>query len=222
MSPVRFARRLGLGAFIATALAASAMAQDAYTTAGVNMRSGPGTGYPVVMGLPEGAGVDIVGDCAGPWCNIEAEGARGWVASAYLDRTGAEPPGASPRVYVQPRPPIYVQPAPPVYNEPAPIFTPPVYGRPPVYGGPDYDRPRWRRPPPDMGGNPPDWRRPRPPGEPPRINPPQPPVGQPRPNPPAVQPPPGGYPPNPAMIGRGYPRGGTGPCAAVPAGIPCQ
>ena len=89
MSVSNVIRRLALGAAFAGGLAgfaAQALAEDAVTTAAINMRSGPGTAYPVIMRLPEGVGVDYVGrGCAGSWCNVMYDGERGWVNAAYLE-----------------------------------------------------------------------------------------------------------------------------------------
>lgn len=63
----------------------SASADDAMTTANVNMRAGPDLYYPVITTLPRGADVDIHG-CLGEWewCDVSWHGARGWVSSDYL------------------------------------------------------------------------------------------------------------------------------------------
>lgn len=136
---------LGVGALVASTVAASAA--PAYATTNVNVRSGPGTSYGVVDALRRGERVDVQ-YCQGSWCFVEKSGPNGWVSSNYLDRGG---PGVRPPVI---RPPVVVQP--PVYR-PGP--------RPPHWGGPGPRPPHWNRPgprPPHWGG--PGWGNQRPGG----------------------------------------------------------
>ena len=147
----RLKRMAVLAGTLAAGLMASsgAFADDAVTTADVNMRTGPGTGYSVVLTLPAGAPVDVQG-CSAGWCRVVYRGAVGFVSQSYLDDDG----GA---VYAPP--PVYVP--------------PPAYVEPPVVIYPGY-RPGWRAPyRPDF--RPPH--RPRPPGW--RPPPPRPPVMRP-------------------------------------------
>lgn len=144
------------GALFAAGLApAAALAQDAYATADLNLRAGPGTQYAIVGSVPEGAGVDTL-TCAGSWCRIRYEGDVGWVAAAYL----AADEAAAPPTYVPP----------PVYAPSPPVYVPPAYGAPVYRPRPRWERPDWRppgggwqtRPRPPTGG----WEaRPRPPAE---------------------------------------------------------
>jgi uncharacterized protein YraI len=78
---------LGTGAAVAY--------EAAVTTASVNARSGPGTGYGVVAVIPEDSLV-LVHDCnaTGRWCDTSWRDERGWVYSAYLDPVSG-PPSAS-------------------------------------------------------------------------------------------------------------------------------
>lgn len=146
MTLSRFVRPLAAGLFLAASSAAGALAQDAVTTADLNVRAGPGTQYEIIDSLPEGAAVDTL-TCSGSWCRVRGEGVEGWVSAAYLERVGRA------RVY-RPAPPVFVPP--PVYG--------PGYGyrpRPPRWDRPGWDRPGWR--PPFRPGRP-GWDRPRPPG----------------------------------------------------------
>jgi hypothetical protein len=63
------------------------------TAYGLNVRSGPGTAYPIVGGLIRGDVVEVVGQNAtGTWLQIAyATGteSRAWVAAAYVDLTGS-------------------------------------------------------------------------------------------------------------------------------------
>jgi uncharacterized protein YraI len=66
-------------------LPAAALAQDAYTTAAVNLRAGPDADYPLVRWVPEGTAVEVHG-CLGDyrWCDVEVYGDRGWMHANYL------------------------------------------------------------------------------------------------------------------------------------------
>jgi Tol biopolymer transport system component len=63
------------------------------TAYGLNVRTGPGTAYPIIGGLIRGDVVEVVGkNAAGDWLQIAyptgAE-SRAWVAAAYVDLTGS-------------------------------------------------------------------------------------------------------------------------------------
>ena len=78
---------------------AAAAYEAAVTTAAVNARSGPGTGYGVEFVIPEGSLV-LVHDCnaTSKWCDTSWRDERGWVYSTYLDPVSG-PPSASLRRY---------------------------------------------------------------------------------------------------------------------------
>jgi len=63
------------------------------TAYGLNVRTGPGTAYPIIGGLSLGDAVEIVGkNAAGDWLQITypAGGeSQGWIAAAYVDLTGS-------------------------------------------------------------------------------------------------------------------------------------
>ncbi|MCT8970775.1 SH3 domain-containing protein [Microbaculum marinisediminis] len=92
---MRIAVALG---FALLAGAAPALAAPAVTTANVNFRSGPGTGYASMGTLPQGTQVDM-GECndAGSWCAVTVNGQSGFVSGQYLEET--EDPQAWPRAY---------------------------------------------------------------------------------------------------------------------------
>jgi uncharacterized protein YraI len=74
------------GAALAFAmLGAAAHAEPGYTTANVNMRTGPDTDFPSVGVIPEGDDV-IVRGCLRDesWCDVSWGPERGWVYSEYL------------------------------------------------------------------------------------------------------------------------------------------
>ncbi len=77
------------------------------TSRGLNMRTGPGTVYPVVRSLVQGTPITVLGqDASGLWLYGQlADGVLGWVARAYTNYSGA--------------PPIVPAPPTPVYRPPA-------------------------------------------------------------------------------------------------------
>lgn len=62
-----------------------------YTTADLNMRTGPGTSYAVILVMPKGAQVSVL-DASGSWFRISYGGKTGYASSSYLSQTpvGAE------------------------------------------------------------------------------------------------------------------------------------
>ena len=80
---------LWLRTLAAAALAWPALAgaqQLAYASHQLNLRAGPGSGYPVVAVLQPGIGVWVQGCLAGyQWCDVQVDaGPRGWVYAQYL------------------------------------------------------------------------------------------------------------------------------------------
>jgi uncharacterized protein YraI len=136
-------------------------AVQGYSTANVNMRSGPSTAYPAVTVIPVGAPVTINGCMSSVnWCDVSFVGGRGWVSGNYVQAAYQ-----SNRVYVAPD---YYQ----GLGIPTVTFEVDNYWDR-YYRGRDFyrDRDRWRRydwhadrplPPP-----PPRWDDRRPPGPPP-------------------------------------------------------
>ena len=90
---------------------------------GVNVRSGPGTNYPVIGLAPFGAEGEIVGRTADSqwWAAAvpSAPGGVGWVSADYVAVTGAD---SVPVIVVAP--PVYVPPPPPAVPTPTPIPPP--------------------------------------------------------------------------------------------------
>ncbi len=138
--------------FVAPSIANAAV--SGFSTANVNMRSGPSTGYPAVTVIPEGTSVTIFGCMSNVnWCDVQFYGGRGWVSGSYVQASYQ-----SRRVYVEPD--YY-----PRLGIPTITFDVDNYwGR--YYRGRDFygQRDRWRRY---------DWRseRPLPPPPPPRWDP---------------------------------------------------
>lgn len=103
--------------------AGAALAYPGVATGSVNVRTGPGVGYPVIDQLYPGERVDI-GSCGYGWCYVRHSGPDGYVSARFLSPSYRSPP-------------IYR--APPVYR---PYYPPPYYPpypRYPRYYHYDYD-----------------------------------------------------------------------------------
>jgi uncharacterized protein YraI len=72
--------------------AGAAAAAPATAQSNVNVRSGPGTQYPVVGALRGGETVDVA-DCTGSWCQISFSGGTGYASQNYLAMAGGGGPG---------------------------------------------------------------------------------------------------------------------------------
>ena len=140
-------------------MAAPVMAQAAtqgFSTANVNMRSGPSTAYPAVVVIPVGAPLTIHGCLSDtPWCDVSFSYGRGWVAGRYVQASYRQN-----RVYVEPR--YYRDLGVPIITFEAGRYWDSHYRDRDFYR----DRDRWRRPSGGYWNAPPpprsDWDRPRP------------------------------------------------------------
>jgi uncharacterized protein YraI len=64
----------------------AALAAPGIVTVSTGLRAGPGSGFPVVDRIPEGARVNIHGCLRGnAWCDVSFSDDRGWVSSQYLE-----------------------------------------------------------------------------------------------------------------------------------------
>ncbi|OKO69257.1 SH3 domain-containing protein, partial [Bradyrhizobium sp. AS23.2] len=64
----------------------AALAAPGIVTVSTGLRAGPGSGFPLVDRVPEGARVDIHGCLRGnAWCDVSFSDDRGWVSSQYLE-----------------------------------------------------------------------------------------------------------------------------------------
>jgi uncharacterized protein YraI len=93
---LRHLRRVMISAFVTSALATPALAQEpgdypgaeepnGYPIADVNLRAGPGTDYPVLLTVPADAPITILGCLEDyTWCDTVYEDSRGWMSSVYL------------------------------------------------------------------------------------------------------------------------------------------
>lgn len=70
----------------------STRGETRYATAGLNVRSGPGTEHPRIAVFAEGQRVGLLGSAGGGWSLVDAGGRDGYVASRYL---AATPPGTA-------------------------------------------------------------------------------------------------------------------------------
>ena len=60
------------------------------------IRTGPGTAFARVTGIPAGAcGVEILGPCERGWCRVSYGSAIGWVSNRYLGRATGGDGGAA-------------------------------------------------------------------------------------------------------------------------------
>jgi hypothetical protein len=90
-------------------------------SAGLNMRTGPGTNYPVIRALPYGTRLFVLGqDFSARWLYVQTRDLQlGWVARAYTDFTGTAP------IVNPPPPPIYPTWTPTVTPTAWPTYVPP-------------------------------------------------------------------------------------------------
>ncbi|MGV8984728.1 MAG: SH3 domain-containing protein [Cypionkella sp.] len=82
---------VSLGLVLATSVAASAFeSARGYASTGLNLRAGPGTGYPVVSTVRNGDAVNVYGCTQGyVWCDIGWGGNRGWAYGNYVQMNHA-------------------------------------------------------------------------------------------------------------------------------------
>ena len=94
---------LGAGAALLLSTGA-ALAIPATAQTDLNVRSGPGTQYPVVGSIQAGETVDA-GGCTGSWCQVRFSGGSGFASRNYLAMGGGAPGPAvavAPYVYDEP------------------------------------------------------------------------------------------------------------------------
>jgi len=76
-------RAVVAGSVLLVLSAGMAMAYPATVTRTVNLRSGPGVGYPIRATMPAGVTVDVRG-CRGGWCSLGFRGIRGYASAAFI------------------------------------------------------------------------------------------------------------------------------------------
>ena len=126
--------RLVLGFGLLALMAAPGAADPALAVSDVNMRRGPSTDAPVILLIPGGSNVEVLG-CGAGWCEVAFGGRAGFANQRFFDFGGDPPP--PPRRVMGP-PPSY-----PVPSYPSPAYPQPVYPPPPGYGPPPYPRPTY-------------------------------------------------------------------------------
>jgi uncharacterized protein YraI len=107
-------RSLLTAAVFAAAAAIPAVANAAYITNDLHLRTGPGTGYPSILVMPAGAPVQVY-RCPN-WCELNFNGYIGWASPSYIAGAGYGP-----------------YPAQPIYRPPPPVYGP-AFPPPPPYG----------------------------------------------------------------------------------------
>ncbi len=68
----------------ATPQAGVALGSSAVTTADLNLRAGPSEDADVLIVIPAGTTIDLLGDTVGDYVSAQVDGQTGWVARAYL------------------------------------------------------------------------------------------------------------------------------------------
>ena len=83
--------RLLAGAAAVLFTTGTAAAATVVADTSLNVRSGPGTQYPVIAVIPDGAAVNATG-CRDGWCHVDYRGRVGWASQAYLTGNVAATP----------------------------------------------------------------------------------------------------------------------------------
>ncbi len=76
-------RAVTLAGAVILGLMLPTLAEAAYTTGWVNIRSGPGMKHPVVMVVWPGTPFTVQG-CSRHWCKVNYGGVRGWISAAHV------------------------------------------------------------------------------------------------------------------------------------------
>lgn len=105
--------RLLAGAAAVLFTTGTAAAATLVADTGLHVRSGPGTQYPVIATIPDGAAVNSSG-CRSGWCHVDYRGHVGWASQAYLTGAVARAPTTT-YSYAYSEPYFYSQ---PYYPEP--------------------------------------------------------------------------------------------------------
>ena len=109
ISSILLAATLAVPSFLVSSFVATgdaAAQESAVVVTDLNVRTGPGTGYPRISTIPGGSSVEILGCTPDNWCDVVWFQLRGWVSGDYLDWYGrptysAAPP---PAIVIQPYP----------------------------------------------------------------------------------------------------------------------
>jgi uncharacterized protein YraI len=124
---MRLIHRMLTAAGVLAVSSGVAWAAPALVMSDLNMRAGPGTDSPVIVTVPGGSTVDVLGCDASGWCSVRFRRFAGYMNQAYLGGSGGPGPG------------YYGPPPPPVVYAPPPVAVYPGY-----YWGPRWGW-GWRR-----------------------------------------------------------------------------
>lgn len=107
---------------------------------GLNLRTGPGTAYPVVTVIPDGATVELRGAGQNGFLPVSFDGTTGWAAADWLQFDGEEPAVPEEETPVPTEPPVTEQPVPTEVpaSEPRATEAPEEPSAPPVDGSDGY------------------------------------------------------------------------------------
>jgi uncharacterized protein YraI len=105
---MRLLKRLFAGLVIVMGSAGLAFAYPASVTDDLNLRTGPGTQYPVITVIPGGAPVHVR-SCSAGWCAVTYQALQGHVSQRYL-APHAPPPAVAPPPFVHPPPAVVPRP----------------------------------------------------------------------------------------------------------------
>ena len=93
-------------------------------SAGLNMRSGPGTSYGILISIPFGATVSVLDISNSSWYKVTYSGKTGYVSSQYIQVTLNPTPTPKPTPTPTPKPTPTPTPKPTPTPTPKPTFTP--------------------------------------------------------------------------------------------------
>lgn len=80
---VNYAGKIGYASTSYLANSSVVTAELKTTTANLNMRTGPGTGYPIILTIPKGASLEVTG-YSGSWAKVTYAGKNGYANASYL------------------------------------------------------------------------------------------------------------------------------------------
>jgi len=88
---------LGSGASAPPTSSPSGTGTGTVVDGALNLRSGPGLGYAVVLVMPGGASVTLAGESSSGYLKVTYQGTTGWASSTYIQSGGASsgPPSSS-------------------------------------------------------------------------------------------------------------------------------
>jgi uncharacterized protein YraI len=85
-----------LGSFVSTAATTETSGTRYVIDGRLNLRSGPGTSYPVTAVMPDGAAVALAGETSNEFVRIAWNGLSGWAAARYLATSASDTDPAPP------------------------------------------------------------------------------------------------------------------------------